>query len=84
MDDSLKIKRLNAIFIKAIDSATDSIQSNNIIECLNNENNDVISTDKSLFESCYVNTIGKMKNVAEVRYIYIYTSAIYSSVYGIQ
>lgn len=62
MDDNMKIKRLNAVFVKAIDSATDSIKSNDIIKCLDDENN----TDKTIFESCYVNSIGKMKNISEV------------------
>ncbi len=69
MDASIRSQKLNAVFLKAIDSATDSISPAEIRECFGSGNNAV--------ENLFVNSIAKMKSAIEVIFLCFISNFLY-------
>jgi len=62
-DDEQKLKRLNAVFVKALDMTTDSITQIELKESFQAETGSISSV-----ENMFVNTIGKMKLSVEGKF----------------
>ena len=58
-----KLKRLNAVFLKAVDMTTDSVSSGDIRACFDSS---VSGNSLSTVESVFVNSLGRMKQNIEV------------------